>query len=91
LFCFVFFCSKTKKCSTVIANNGKLVGHNEDWGDGKEVIAIVKKTLTDSGLTMIDLYYYHTLGSNGFSVNSNGVIHGANTLLQVIPLFYFED
>ncbi|MBI2356659.1 hypothetical protein HYV12_01195 [Candidatus Dojkabacteria bacterium] len=69
-----------EKCSTVITNNGMLVGHNEDYKDAEEKVCILKKTI--KGKTILELYYLHTLGGNSISINSNGYIHAIDSLSQ---------
>lgn len=67
------------KCTNVITNNGKLIGHNEDADVGSENnVCLVKKVL--NGLTMFEIYYYNTLGGSTVGITSNGYAHTVNTL-----------
>lgn len=68
------------KCTNIITNEGKLIGHNEDAEKiGLEnSICIVKKTLRD--ITTLEIYYYNTLGGNSVGVSSFGYAHTLNTL-----------
>lgn len=68
-----------EKCTSVIANNGLLISHNEDWDkDAEDYICIVEKTVGD--LTLFELYYYNTLGGNSISINSFGFVQCINSL-----------
>jgi len=68
------------KCTNIITNNGKLIGHNEDAErPGLEnSVCLVKKTLKD--LTTFEIYYYNTLGGIAVGVSSFGYVHALNTL-----------
>ncbi|MBL6991443.1 MAG: hypothetical protein ISR65_16790 [Bacteriovoracaceae bacterium] len=68
-----------EKCTTMVTNNGLLIGHNEDWDpQSSDYITILKKTVR--GVTTLELYYIATLGGNSFSINSNGFVQAVNTL-----------
>jgi predicted choloylglycine hydrolase len=68
------------KCTNIITNEGKLIGHNEDAErPGLEnSVCIVKKTL--GNLTTFEIYYYNTLGGNSVGISSFGYAHALNTL-----------
>ncbi|MEK7211558.1 MAG: C45 family peptidase, partial [Patescibacteria group bacterium] len=66
------------KCTTIISNGGRLLGHSEDFDGAKNDIAVVKKTI--GGLTILEIFYFNTLGGNAVSINSSGFVHAANSL-----------
>lgn len=69
----------TEKCTTIVTNGGRLIGHNEDWEKGLEdSLCLLKKTVGD--LTIFEFYYYNTLGGNAAGANSNGFAHTVNSL-----------
>ena len=66
-------------CTTVMTNGGKLVLHNEDHDiNSNNVICLLKKTVAD--LTVLELFYFNTLGGNGISINSHGYVQAINSL-----------
>ena len=68
-----------EKCTTFVTNNGKTISHNEDWEkDSENDICVLKKTLKN--ITLLELYYYNTLGGISISVNSHGYVQAINTL-----------
>ncbi len=69
------------KCTNVITNSGKLIGHNEDALEPgmADTVCVVKKTIKD--LTTLEICYYNTLGGNSVGISSYGYIHALNTLL----------
>ncbi len=73
--------SKTDRCTTVVTNSGKLIAHNEDWNaDSKDAICVLKKSIKD--FTILELFYYNTLGGNSISINSHGFVQAVNTLVH---------
>ena len=71
----------SEKCTTLITNGGKLLAHNEDWDKGSEnKICLVQKTIGDT--TILELFYYNTLGGNSVSINSNGYIVAVNSMVS---------
>lgn len=70
----------TEKCTTVITNNGRLIGHNEDWGpDASDDICILKKRCGE--VTTLELYYYGCpLGGAAISFSSRGYVQAINSL-----------
>lgn len=71
--------SQFDKCTTVVTNNGKLIGHNEDWdAQSKDSICVLKKSVKN--LTIFELFYFNTLGGNSISINSNGIVQSINSL-----------
>lgn len=68
-----------EKCSTVITNNGSLVGHNEDFDDHfKKRITVLEKTI--GYVSVLELFYYTSLGGTSCSINSHGYAQTINTL-----------
>jgi hypothetical protein len=68
-----------EKCTTLVTNEGMLIGHNEDWTpDAKDWVCLLEKTVGD--LTVFELFYMNGLGGNSISINSHGVVHAINTL-----------
>ncbi|MGE3712688.1 MAG: carcinine hydrolase/isopenicillin-N N-acyltransferase family protein, partial [Hyphomicrobiaceae bacterium] len=69
-----------EKCTTIVTNGGRLIGHNEDWDeDSAEDICILKKTCGD--ITTLELYYYGSpLGGTAVSICSRGYIQAINSL-----------
>jgi len=68
-----------EKCTTVVTNGGRLIGHNEDWEMGQgDAVCLLKKTVGD--LTIFEFWYYNTLGGNAVGINSNGFVHAVNSL-----------
>ncbi|MBI4973706.1 hypothetical protein HZC27_03800 [Candidatus Roizmanbacteria bacterium] len=68
-----------EKCTTFVTNNGKTISHNEDWEkDSENDICVLKKTIKDT--TILELYYFNTLGGVSISVNSHGYVQAINTL-----------
>lgn len=72
---------KEGRCTNIITNGGKLIGHNEDAeGAGEEnSFCIIKKTIQD--LTTLEIFYYNSLGGSTVGVNSFGYVQSINTLL----------
>lgn len=70
-------------CTTVVTNDGALIGHNEDWDDDAAAdICIVKKSLPH--ITLFGLHYYDApLGGTAFSINSHGSIQAINSLSHI--------
>jgi len=68
-----------EKCTSIYTNNGLLIGHNEDFDDHfKKRICLVEKKVGDN--TILELYYYNSLGGTACSVNSHGFVQTINTL-----------
>jgi hypothetical protein len=73
------FLRQAGRCSTLVANQGKLMAHNEDWDEkAQDAICVLKKSL--NGLSIFELFYMNTLGGNAVSVNSHGIAQAVNTL-----------
>jgi len=68
-----------ERCTTMVTNGGRLIGHNEDF-DPKSTtdLFLLKKTV--GRLTVLDLNYFYSLGGNAASVNSHGWAQFINTL-----------
>ncbi len=69
-----------EKCTTVIANGGRLIAHNEDWdADSVDDICVLKKRCGD--VTTLELYYYGSpLGGTALSICSRGYVQAINSL-----------
>ena len=66
-------------CTSMVTNNGNLIGHNEDFEPGaQDHISILRSRI--GNLIRFELFYEHTLGGSGITVNSNGFVHVVNTL-----------
>lgn len=72
--------SAYERCTSVVANNGRLIGHNEDWDpEAADGICILKKRC--KGVTSLELYYYACpLGGAALSISSQGYIQAVNSL-----------
>lgn len=71
--------STPEKCTSLFTNNGTLIGHNEDFSDHfQKRICVLEKTLKN--LTILELYYYDSLGGTAVSINSHGYVQTINTL-----------
>lgn len=68
------------KCTTIITNDGLLMGHSEDtFGpDCEDTVCLVKKQV--GKLNTFEIFYYNTLGGASVGLNSNGYCHSGNTL-----------
>ena len=68
-----------EKCTSIVTNNGLLIGHNEDYDDHfKKRLALVEKTVGQT--TIMELFYYNSLGGSACSINSHGYVQTINTL-----------
>jgi hypothetical protein len=68
------------KCTTIVTNKGKLIAHNEDWAkDSENNICLLHKKVGDN-TTILELYYFNTLGGNAISINSHGFTVSINSL-----------
>lgn len=68
-----------EKCTSVVTNRGRLIGHTEDWlAESQDDLWILKKTV--GGFTMLELYYQHTLGGQAASINSHGYVQLVSTM-----------
>jgi len=70
----------SERCTTVVTNEGRLIGHNEDWDpDASTEICILKKRTRST--TSLELYYYGcALGGVAFSISSHGYIQSVNSI-----------
>jgi len=69
------------KCTTIVANEGKLISHNEDWDkDSENYVCLLLKKVGE--ITILELYYFNTLGGDSVSINSHGFITSVNTLVH---------
>lgn len=69
------------KCTTIITNGGKLVSHNEDWNkDSANSICLLLKTV--GKVSVVEIFYFNTLGGNSISINSHGFISTVNSLVH---------
>lgn len=70
---------QTEKCTSMVTNDGRLIGHNEDWSaDAARRLFILRRTLR--GRTLFELHYAGTLGGNALSINSSGMVQMINSL-----------
>lgn len=70
---------KADKCTSMATNNGRLIGHNEDWSaDAASRLFILRRTLR--GRTLFELHYAGTLGGNAISIGSQGLVQMINSL-----------
>lgn len=68
-----------EKCTTFITSDGQMISHNEDWEkDSENDICILRKTVNN--VTLLELYYFNTLGGVSISINSHGYVQAINTL-----------
>jgi hypothetical protein len=69
-----------ERCTTIVTNNGRMLGHNEDWDcDSSEEICVLKKKCR--GITTLELYYYACpLGGSALTICSNGYIQAVNSI-----------
>ncbi|MEZ0223301.1 MAG: C45 family autoproteolytic acyltransferase/hydrolase [Alphaproteobacteria bacterium] len=73
-----------EKCTSLATNNGRLIGHNEDWdADAASRLFILRRKL--KGQTLFELHYAGTLGGNSISISSSGTIQMINSL-EATPL-----
>ncbi len=71
--------STHQKCTSLVTNNARLIGHNEDWDiDAKNYLCVVKKKIAQD--VIFELHYVGTLGGNAISMNGFGYIQCINSL-----------
>ena len=71
-----------EKCTTFVINNGQKLSPIMKIGkDSKNDIYILRKTIKDT--TLLELYYYNTLGGISISINSFGLVQAINTLEHI--------
>lgn len=70
------------RCTTLISQNGLILGHNEDASDSEQAdqVVVLKKILPE--ITTLELYYYNTIGGGSVGVNSYGFATSVNTLIN---------
>lgn len=68
------------RCTTVVTNEGRLVGHNEDWDpEASTEICVLKKRTGRT--TSLELYYYGCpLGGVALSISSQGHVQSINSI-----------
>jgi hypothetical protein len=73
----------SEKCTSIVANQGRLVGHSEDWSaNAASEICILKRRVAN--VTTLELYYYATpLGGVALSISSHGYIQCINSIAHV--------
>jgi len=77
----IAFITPIPKCTTIVTNRGNSFLHIEDWAKGMDdSICVVMKTI--GHLSILELFYYNTLGGNSVSVNSNGFACSVNSLIH---------
>ncbi len=68
------------KCTTIVTNDGQLIGHSEDHVlGGEDDVCIVQKRIGSH--RTLELFYYNTPGGSAIGINSAGYVHAVNTLL----------
>jgi hypothetical protein len=66
------------KCTSLATNNGRLIGHNEDWdAEAAGRLFILRRTL--KGQTLFELHYAGTPGGNAISISSSGTLQMINS------------
>ncbi|MCG8424884.1 MAG: C45 family peptidase [Proteobacteria bacterium] len=71
--------AETERCTTIVTNQGGLVGHSEDWDPAiAHHVFVLERRL--AGLTTFELYYANTPGGNALSINSWGLCQAINSL-----------
>jgi hypothetical protein len=70
----------SERCTTIVTNEGRLIGHNEDWDpDAATEICVLKKRLGST--TSLELYYCGApLGGVALSISSRGHIQAINSI-----------
>lgn len=70
----------SERCTTVVTNEGRLIGHNEDWDpDASTEICILKKRAGRA--TSLELYYCGCpLGGVALSISSRGHVQAINSI-----------
>lgn len=70
----------SERCTTIVTNEGRLIGHNEDWDpDASTEICILKKRVGNT--TSLELYYYGApLGGVAISISSRGHVQAINSI-----------
>jgi len=72
---------EAEKCTTFATNGGATLAHNEDFDFGADPassLCVLKKKIDK--LTILEIYYFCTLGGNAVSVNSYGFAQAINSL-----------
>lgn len=70
----------SERCTTIVTNEARLIGHTEDWDpDASTEICVLKKRVGRT--TSLELYYYGSpLGGIALSISSRGHIQSVNSL-----------
>jgi hypothetical protein len=70
----------SERCTTIVTNEGRLIGHNEDWDpDASTEICILKKRVGPT--TSLELYYYGApLGGVAIGISSRGHVQAINSV-----------
>ncbi len=70
----------SERCTTIVTNEGRLIGHNEDWDpDAATEICVLKKRVGNT--TSLELYYYGApLGGVAISISSRGHVQAINSI-----------
>jgi hypothetical protein len=70
----------SERCTTIVTNAGRLIGHNEDWNpEASTEICVLKKRVGDA--TSLELYYYGCpLGGVALSISSRGHVQAINSV-----------
>lgn len=65
----------------MVAQEGILLAHNEDWNTGLEELLFVLRAQPTNKPSFVSLSYVGTLGGTSISVNNEGVAFSDNTIL----------
>lgn len=70
-------------CTSIITNDSKLIGHNEDEDDVnlEDEVCLLQKEI--DGFTTFEIYYYNSLGGSSIGLNSAGFVQSINWLLDI--------
>lgn len=70
----------SERCTTIVTNAGRLIGHNEDWDpEAATEICVLKKRVGPT--TSLELYYYGApLGGVAISISSHGHVQAINSV-----------
>jgi hypothetical protein len=67
-----------QRCTNIVLDRGRLIGHNEDYSVGRDIVCILKKSV--AGRTTIELYDFLCPLGGMVGMRSDGVVFTGNTL-----------
>lgn len=74
-----FSTQKSGRCTTMVTNRGKLIGHNEDWDIwAKDSLCLLRKKIKDTSI--LEFFYLSTLGGNSISYSSHRLLQAINSV-----------